>query len=70
MGHCYHHALSSVKKWGGTAEEFLPLHQWLAVMWTVNRVLLTKMVAPVVLRRGPPPAQRASGRAEQAAICG
>jgi hypothetical protein len=28
MGHCYHHALSSVKKWGGTAEEFLPLHQW------------------------------------------
>ena len=28
MGHCYHHALSSVKKWGGKAEEFLPLHQW------------------------------------------
>jgi hypothetical protein len=28
MGHCYHHALSSAKKWGGTAEEFLPLHQW------------------------------------------
>lgn len=28
MGHCYHHALSSVRKWGGTAEEFLPLHQW------------------------------------------
>ena len=28
MAHCYHHALSSVKKWGGTPEEFLPLHQW------------------------------------------
>ena len=28
MGHCYHHALSSAKKWGGTAEEFLQLHQW------------------------------------------
>ena len=28
MGHCYHHALSSVRKWGGTAEEYLPLHQW------------------------------------------
>ena len=28
MGHCYHHALSSVKKWGGTPEEYLPLHQW------------------------------------------
>jgi hypothetical protein len=28
MGHCYHHALSSLKKWGGTAEDYLPLHQW------------------------------------------
>src|SRR3546814_1430512 len=28
MGHCYHHALLSVKKWGGTAEDYLPLHQW------------------------------------------
>jgi hypothetical protein len=28
MGHCYHHALSSAKKWGGTAQEYLPLHQW------------------------------------------
>ena len=28
MGHCYHHALSSVKKWGGTAEDYLPLHSW------------------------------------------
>jgi hypothetical protein len=29
MGHPYHHALSSVRKWGGTADEYLPLHQWL-----------------------------------------
>ena len=28
MGHCYHHALSSVKKWGGVVEDYLPLHQW------------------------------------------
>ena len=28
MGHCYHHALSSVRKWGGTPENYLPLHQW------------------------------------------
>ena len=28
MGHCYHHALSSVKKWGGVAQDYLPLHQW------------------------------------------
>ena len=50
MGHCYHHALSSVKKWCGTADEFLPLHQWLAVMWTINRFVvcfsLTELVVP------------------------
>jgi hypothetical protein len=28
MAHCYHHALSSAKIWGGTPDEFLPLHQW------------------------------------------
>jgi hypothetical protein len=29
MAHPYHHALSSVKKWGGTADDFLPLHSWI-----------------------------------------
>jgi hypothetical protein len=24
----YHHALSSVKKWGGNVEDYLPLHDW------------------------------------------
>ena len=28
MGHCYHHAVSSTRKWGGEPAEFLPLHQW------------------------------------------
>src|SRR5580704_13461430 len=28
MGHCYHHALSSARKWGGTAEDYLATHQW------------------------------------------
>jgi hypothetical protein len=28
MAHAYHHALSSAKKWGGTAEDFLDLHTW------------------------------------------
>jgi hypothetical protein len=28
MAHCYYHALSSVKKWGGTVEDFIHLHQW------------------------------------------
>jgi hypothetical protein len=29
MAHCYHHALSSVKKWGGTPDDYIKLHQWL-----------------------------------------
>jgi hypothetical protein len=28
MAHCYYHALSSVRKWGGTSDDFLSLHQW------------------------------------------
>ncbi len=28
MAHCYFHALSSVRKWGGLVEDYLPLHQW------------------------------------------
>jgi hypothetical protein len=28
MAHPFHHALSSVKKWGGTADDFIALHQW------------------------------------------
>jgi len=28
MAHPYHHALSSVKKWGGTAADYLPIHAW------------------------------------------
>ena len=34
MAHPYHHALSSAKKWGGTAEDFLNLHTWFDVIWT------------------------------------
>ena len=28
MAHPYHHALSSVKKWGGTVEDYLEIHAW------------------------------------------
>ena len=28
MAHPYHHALSSVKKWGGTIDCYLALHSW------------------------------------------
>ena len=28
MAHSYHHAFSSVRKWGGTPEDYLALHAW------------------------------------------
>jgi len=28
MAHCYYHALSSVRKWGGEPNDYLALHQW------------------------------------------
>ncbi len=28
MANPYHHALSSVKKWGGEVEDYLPIHDW------------------------------------------
>ena len=28
MAHPHHHALSSVRKWGGTVEDYRPLHSW------------------------------------------
>ncbi|MBX3421771.1 MAG: hypothetical protein KF752_09480 [Pirellulaceae bacterium] len=28
MAHPYHHALSSIKKWGGVPEDYLPIHDW------------------------------------------
>lgn len=29
MANAYHHAMSSAKKWGGRAEDYLEVHQWL-----------------------------------------
>ena len=34
MSHPYHHAVSSVKKWGGNAEDYLEIHQWFDVSKT------------------------------------
>jgi len=28
MAHCYYHALSSVKAWGGVVTDYQPLHDW------------------------------------------
>jgi hypothetical protein len=36
MAHPYHHSLSSVKKWGGAVDDYLPIHNWFDVIWTVK----------------------------------
>jgi hypothetical protein len=28
MAHPYHHALSSVKQWGGQVDDYLAIHNW------------------------------------------
>lgn len=28
MAHSYHHAVSSQRKWGGSVEDYLPIHDW------------------------------------------
>ena len=28
MAHPYHHSLSSVRKWGGQVDDYLPIHNW------------------------------------------
>jgi hypothetical protein len=29
MAHSYHHAVSSARKWGGTPEDYLQIHNWI-----------------------------------------
>jgi hypothetical protein len=56
MAHPYHHALASVKKWGGEFSDYLPLHTWFDVMWTGKSFLSrcsAEVVVPVVHRRAP-----------------
>src|SRR5713226_9697597 len=36
MAHPLKHAESSARKFGGKAEDYLPIHNWLAVMWTLD----------------------------------
>jgi hypothetical protein len=40
MAHPLEHAQSSAKKFGGKLEDYLPIHNWLAVMWTLDESFL------------------------------
>ncbi len=56
MSHPYHHSLSSVRKWGGSPFDYLPLHSWFDLMWTGKSFFSrysAEVVVSVVHRRGP-----------------
>lgn len=36
MAHPLKHAQNSAKKFGGKAEDYLAIHNWLALIWTVE----------------------------------
>lgn len=37
--HPMHHAESSARKFGGRADDYLKLHEWMDVIWTVKPLL-------------------------------
>lgn len=44
MAHPLEHAQSSAKKFGGKPEDYLALHRWLALMWTVQQIRIVSEV--------------------------
>ena len=36
MSHPYYHAMSSARVFGGKPEDYLAIHQWLVLIWTVK----------------------------------
>ena len=65
MAHPYHHALSSVKKWGGTVEDTLAIHSWLDVIRTIKLFLFSLPGFVVVVHRRAPAARVARIRAQR-----
>ena len=51
MAHPYHHALSSVKKWGGTVDDFIAVHAWFDVIPTIKLFLFSWPGFVVVVHR-------------------
>ena len=62
MAHPYHHALASVKKWGGEVSDYLPLHSWLDLMWTAKAFFsrYSASTGPCVISPTAPPRRSSS----------
>jgi hypothetical protein len=65
MAHPYHHALSSVKKWGGSVDDFEAIHAWLDVIRTIKLFLFSWPGFVVVVHRRAPAARVARIRAQR-----
>ena len=65
MAHPYHHALSSVKKWGGTVDDFVAVHAWFDVIRTIKLFLFCRPGFVVVVHRRAPAARVARIRAQR-----
>ena len=60
MAHPYHHALSSVKKWGGTVDDYMAIHAWFDAQ---KPILQTFGTGPcVTMRRESGSPRRSSAR--------
>jgi len=57
MAHPYHHALCSVKKWGGTVDDYLAVHAWFDVIRTIKLFLFSRPgLSWLSIGGAPPPA--------------
>ncbi|WP_441347342.1 DUF6915 family protein, partial [Roseovarius sp. EC-SD190] len=65
MAHPYHHALSSVKKWGGTVDCYMAVHTWFDVIPTIKLFLFSWRGFVVVVHRRAPAARVARIRAQR-----
>lgn len=55
MTHAYHHAQSSARSFGGVPEDYLAIHNWLVLIWTVKWVRTIARLVPLsVLGRARP----------------
>lgn len=70
MAHPQHHAESSARKYGGEASDYIGIHTWLHVIWTIKCFCFPDWgLSWLSIGGTPPPAPRSAGTraAERAA---
>lgn len=77
MTHAYYHAQSSARTFGGVSEDYLAIHKWFDLIWTVKWLPVSPSALPqdteprVTLTRFPREASRSAPVAVTATLrCG